>query len=306
MPTKTTNFNLIKPGQDEFYNVNDQNANMDTIDEALKTLQEAISSGATEQELEQIRQDIATHLAEKASPTKLGHVKAETDEEGNLILPEMSASNVTTISGGNVQTEIDNLKQYGNDGKNLLETTLISKKAKVSKVGEYATFTELDTAIKQLRDAATITYFYNEGDEKETLTGGWVTGYSLGTGTQSKQANHLFIDADKYTSNNNERTYVTNLAIDLSNIKNLFFDAEKFSGHQSIFTVSKNKTTSWSDNSGIVASLGVSAPSDPRKVFSLDVGSLSGNYYIKLSSASSSAVASGDAITKVYRVWGEE
>ncbi|WP_456273638.1 hypothetical protein [Bacillus sp. AK031] len=29
-----------------------------------------------------------THQAERATPTTLGHVKAETDEEGNLILPE--------------------------------------------------------------------------------------------------------------------------------------------------------------------------------------------------------------------------
>ncbi|MGN7402725.1 hypothetical protein ACTHO0_22990 [Cytobacillus praedii] len=68
MPTNTTNFNLIKPGQDDFYDVSVPNANMDTIDGVIKTLQDAINSGATEQELAQIHQDLATHSADKANP----------------------------------------------------------------------------------------------------------------------------------------------------------------------------------------------------------------------------------------------
>ncbi|KQL17691.1 hypothetical protein [Cytobacillus solani] len=68
MPTNTTNFNLIKPGQDDFYDVSVPNANMDTIDGILKILQDAINSGATEQELAQIREELATHLADKANP----------------------------------------------------------------------------------------------------------------------------------------------------------------------------------------------------------------------------------------------
>ncbi|WP_432358824.1 hypothetical protein [Sporosarcina sp. UB5] len=72
--TNTPYFNLIKPGQNDYYNVEDQNKNMDTIDGALKALQGAINSGATEQELGEIRQEIAAHMADDTS-----HVRYATD-----------------------------------------------------------------------------------------------------------------------------------------------------------------------------------------------------------------------------------
>lgn len=77
MPTNTTNFSLIKPGQEEFYNVDVPNSNMDTIDGVLKALQDAINSGASEQDLQDLRDDLATHLAEKGTATDFGHVKAD-------------------------------------------------------------------------------------------------------------------------------------------------------------------------------------------------------------------------------------
>ncbi|SEM12518.1 Phage tail fibre repeat-containing protein [Paenisporosarcina quisquiliarum] len=74
MPTTTTNFGLLKPGQEEFYNVDVPNANMDTIDGVLKALQDAISSGVSEQDLKELREALATHLVEEASLTEAGHV----------------------------------------------------------------------------------------------------------------------------------------------------------------------------------------------------------------------------------------
>lgn len=68
MSTTTPNYNLIKPGQKEFYDVSVPNANMDILDGVLKTLQDAINSGATEQEIAEIRQELAAHLADKANP----------------------------------------------------------------------------------------------------------------------------------------------------------------------------------------------------------------------------------------------
>jgi hypothetical protein len=41
MPNYTPNYNLKKPLQDEFYNIDDHNGNMDIIDETLKILSEA-------------------------------------------------------------------------------------------------------------------------------------------------------------------------------------------------------------------------------------------------------------------------
>ena len=37
MAEYTTNYNLVKPAQEDFYNVDDQNRNMDKIDAALKS-----------------------------------------------------------------------------------------------------------------------------------------------------------------------------------------------------------------------------------------------------------------------------
>ena len=36
MAEYTTNYDLVKPAQEDFYNVDDQNRNMDKIDAALK------------------------------------------------------------------------------------------------------------------------------------------------------------------------------------------------------------------------------------------------------------------------------
>ena len=40
----TTNYGLIKPGQDDFYNVDDFNKNMDTIDQQLKVNENQIKN----------------------------------------------------------------------------------------------------------------------------------------------------------------------------------------------------------------------------------------------------------------------
>lgn len=69
MPTNTTNFNLVKPDPSEFYNVAVQNENMDIIDEELKRIEED-SGGVAE-----VQQDLATHKAERASLTEVGHTQ---------------------------------------------------------------------------------------------------------------------------------------------------------------------------------------------------------------------------------------
>lgn len=76
--TNTTNFNLIKPGQEEFYNVDVPNTNMDTIDGVLKALQDAINSGASEQDLTTLRDALTTHLADNEK-----HVTPEKRAEWN-------------------------------------------------------------------------------------------------------------------------------------------------------------------------------------------------------------------------------
>lgn len=55
MPTKTTNYGLTKPAQEEFYNVDDFNGNTDIIDAELKK---------NANNLTQIQQEVTTHLDE--------------------------------------------------------------------------------------------------------------------------------------------------------------------------------------------------------------------------------------------------
>lgn len=51
MSTNTPNYNLEKPNEEEFYDVNVQNGNMDKIDSALKTLAVEVESGVSQEDL---------------------------------------------------------------------------------------------------------------------------------------------------------------------------------------------------------------------------------------------------------------
>ena len=55
MPTNTANYNLVKPGQDEFYNVEVTNNNNDIIDAALKENSNKIA---------QVQQVVTEHLGD--------------------------------------------------------------------------------------------------------------------------------------------------------------------------------------------------------------------------------------------------
>ena len=47
MATLTPNYNLVKPAQEDFYNVDDQNRNMDTIDKTMKALADDLTKRAS-------------------------------------------------------------------------------------------------------------------------------------------------------------------------------------------------------------------------------------------------------------------
>lgn len=51
MSTNTPNYNLEKPNEEEFYDVNVQNGNMDKIDTVLKTLDDKIADGVTHEDI---------------------------------------------------------------------------------------------------------------------------------------------------------------------------------------------------------------------------------------------------------------
>ena len=110
MPTNTTNFSLIKSGQEEFYNVDVPNRNMDIIDGELKALQEAINSGASEQELADLQLAFETHKTAKATVNEVGHVQLS-----NLI-NGTSATKAATEKA--VSDAISNVKAWGQNAVN--------------------------------------------------------------------------------------------------------------------------------------------------------------------------------------------
>lgn len=103
------------------------------------------------------KQEVTAHLAEKASKTEFGHVMVGDGlhvEDGVISADELDAQNVTldspNFTSNNVKGAMDELFQYGSDGKTVLETKVISKGGTVSKQGSVATFDELNTGIDSL------------------------------------------------------------------------------------------------------------------------------------------------------------
>lgn len=71
----------------------------------------------------------------------------------------------------------------------------------------------------RLYDCLFTEYFYTEGVEDVA----WITGYSLGTGSQNKESNHLYL-CPYDIAGDAERTYVTSSTIDWSNLDTLYVD----------------------------------------------------------------------------------
>lgn len=126
----------------------------------------------------ELNDNLNAHIVGKASPTTLGHVKAETDAEGNLILPVLVASNVESTDG-NVQTDIDDLKSSVSDGKTLVKNAITGKGGTVLDAdGDgVSTFAELSDGVNgiQVGDYAigdfVSKYSYTEEIGQETRTG---------------------------------------------------------------------------------------------------------------------------------------
>lgn len=67
MASETTNYQLVKPDPEEFYDVRVPNGNMDKIDTALKALSEALDGidlVTLSQAISNVDQRVTTHLAE--------------------------------------------------------------------------------------------------------------------------------------------------------------------------------------------------------------------------------------------------
>ena len=70
MAKNTSNYNLKKPSSEDFYNVEDQNGNMDIIDQELKRLNE--DNQYTDQKISSVSSDLSSHLSDIAHVPHLG------------------------------------------------------------------------------------------------------------------------------------------------------------------------------------------------------------------------------------------
>jgi hypothetical protein len=149
-------------------------------------------------------------------------------------------------------------------------------------------------------------YFYDLGDEKTIVTGGWVVGSSQtqsgASGTQSKEIDHLKLYTASTNVNNAWRTYVTELPINLTDISLLKIDWEiAVTGtvtNQARFGVGTVKT-----DDSFAAQIIHTDSSVARGIETLDVSSLTGNYYIKLWGFA--AGAGRNCTVKGYKIWSE-
>lgn len=128
----------------------------------------------------------------------------------------------------------------------------------------------------------------------------WVAGYSSGTGTQTKNSDHLYLKAPGTEASTDAKTYITDVRIDLSKYKTLYIDWENFAANvannTSLFSITTNKN---SDALTYDATVNHLNETFSRTVDQLDVSSLNSDYYIKV-------VAWRLSEIKVYRIWGEK
>lgn len=132
----------------------------------------------------------------------------------------------------------------------------------------------------------------------------WGAGYSERTGSQSKQSDHLLLITGD-SSGESQRTYVTDIPIDLSNIKTIFIDWENIGTGQGISSRLVISDSKLYGDSVFTAQVTQTGKFD-RKVSQVNVSSLNGNYYIRVHTRDYGIASPYDSKLKVYKLWGVE
>lgn len=192
-------------------------------------------------------------------------------EVGNL-------STLNTTEKTNLVGAVNELFTSGNDGKTLLETTLIAKNATVSKVGDIASFAEINDAINTFPSLPVKTWLYNEGEEFTPTTGGIValTSYPLYTVEAiTKNADNLYLTS---TGTNHICGFSTNNAIDFTNYTKLKMEASQFTGGSSNCILSLRVFET--KNSNIVkGNKDVNTAFVSNNIIELDISNINGSFY---------------------------
>lgn len=144
---------------------------------------------------------------------------------------------------------------------------------------------------------------YSYGDENIPITGGWVPGYKLDAGGQSKHVDELYL----YISNNGVgvRTYVTDKPVKLDGLNNIVVNW-KLTGlgtAHAVLVASTNKDGSYAVYDRKVSINGYFCDGE-RGESSVDVSTLYGEYYIRVH-VYKTAEGRPQAPLYIYEVRGE-
>ena len=230
------------------------------------------------------------HLADYATLDKAGHVKAETDAEGKLIL-DIPKSN---YDADRIPNENDDETQ----GYSVGSMWFVNFAGK--KMGYICIESSANNAIWQLLGSESEVNLYDAGNEYDYITGGWVEGRTEGSGSEFvKHPSHISIVTMPMLSS--KASAVTNNLIDLSGIDTLYcYITSTYGSTTDVgikFTVSTNKTRSYDDEAVAFTYLSKGVGSSGYTM-ELDVRGINGMYYVVIHGA-------GVSEMKIYRVWGE-
>lgn len=148
-----------------------------------------------------------------------------------------------------------------------------------------------------------ISYLYNAGTQVVPFN----TSYSTGAnGSVTFGASSVSVSVGAFDTIVNERSISTTSAIDLTNVKKIYIDWDgSSSGSQQIIAlvVSTTASATYTTNNAV---LSVANPNFARRIDSLDVTALSGNYYVKVHARDSRTLSGlNTCATNVYAIYLE-
>lgn len=154
-------------------------------------------------------------------------------------------------------------------------------------------------------------HYYWEGDEFESITGGWVLGYQTASGTNTKNLDNLQMTAGVGSASLSERAYTTDIAVNLTDISKIKieWEANIAYGASSNDGVSLNISTSKSESHGVFNARLYKQASFSKMVDSVDVSGLSGVHYVRVHAVAGATFSGQDYAVnnlQIYKVWGEK
>lgn len=142
--------------------------------------------------------------------------------------------------------------------------------------------------------------FYNYGDEKLIITGGWQVGYELEYSSASKGTDSLYLRAYSALA---QIVWVTVNPVDLTHFKTLGAYVYKSLSNYDYSNVYFQASTSQMGNVSTNVNAGTSSNATGHYNLSLDVSKLKGLYYIR--AAARTAADASETRAYFYHMWGE-